>query len=230
MKPLNLQWLVLMAGLTAGISSPGSAQGVTGRAYGVYASTPVGSTGQAPLAVLPTVAGSDGDMAHAESDGLSVGTALSAEFLNSMTSGALGRNGNPSAAGTQSVASLGNVNILGGLIRATGVIANVASTRTTGSATSDANGSSFSDLVVAGVPVTAGEGSVAPNTRITLPNVGYVILNEQQRTGDGVTSSAITVNMIHVVMQEPILGVLGQVLGYRTVGNIIVGSASSGVQ
>ena len=229
MKRINAA-LVLIAGLTMGFQTAAVAQAVSGRAYGAYANTPLGSTAQAPLAVLPAFAGTDGDMAQAGSDGLSAGSALSADFLNSVTTGARGRGGIPSNAGAQSVASLGNINILSGVIRATGVIANTASTRTGGSAVSDANGSSFSDLVVAGVPVTTGDGNVAPNTRIELPNVGYVILNEQQRTGDGVTSSGITVNMIHVVMQEPILGLLGQVTGYRTVGEIIVGSASSSVQ
>ena len=69
----------------------------------------------------------------------------------------------------------------------------------------------------------------APNTRVDLPGVGYAVLNEQSLTGDGVTTSGITVNMIHVVLQQPILGFLGQVIGYQTVGNIIVGSATSSV-
>ena len=63
----------------------------------------------------------------------------------------------------------------------------------------------------------------APNTRMDLPGVGYVVLNEQIPTGDGVTSSGITVNMIHVVLQQVGLG------GVQTTGNIVVGSASSGV-
>jgi hypothetical protein len=235
MKRIHTQWarrvaaLGLVVGLTAGLQAAGVAQSVSGRAYGAYASTPLGSTAQAPLAVLPYGSGTDGNVAHAESDGLSAGGALSADFLNSITSGATGRWGDASAGGAQSVASVGTVNILSGLITATGVIANVASTRTASGAVSDANGSSFSNLVVAGTPVTSGEGTVAPNTRMNLPNVGYVVLNEQTLTGDGVTSSGITVNMIHVVMQQPILGLLGQVIGYQTVGNIIVGSASSGV-
>ncbi|HMG17372.1 MAG TPA: choice-of-anchor P family protein, partial [Gemmatimonadales bacterium] len=67
------------------------------------------------------------------------------------------------------------------------------------------------------------------NTRMTLPGVGYVLLNEQRPSGDGVTTSGMTVNMIHVVLQEPVLGLLGQITGYRTVGNIVVGSATSSV-
>jgi len=64
---------------------------------------------------------------------------------------------------------------------------------------------------------------------MSLPGVGYVVLNEVLTTGDGVTTSGVTVNMIHVVLQQPILGLLGQVIGYRTVGDIIVGSAQSTV-
>jgi hypothetical protein len=63
-----------------------------------------------------------------------------------------------------------------------------------------------------------------PNTRLDLPGVGYVVLNEQIATAGG-----MTVNMIHVVLQQLVLGLLGVVTGYRTTGNIIVGSASSSV-
>src|SRR2546423_444453 len=51
-----------------------------------------------------------------------------------------------------------------------------------------------------------------------LPGVGYVVLNEQIATVGG-----ITVNMIHVVLQQQVL------FGYQTTGDIIVGSASSSV-
>src|SRR3989475_7878553 len=56
---------------------------------------------------------------------------------------------------------------------------------------------SLADLVVNGVQVTTfGDATVAPNTRITLPGVGYVVLNEQLPTGDGVHASGLTVNQI----------------------------------
>ena len=84
---------------------------------------------------------------------------------------------------------------------------------------SNAEGSSLANLVVNGVQVS----DPAPSTRMDLPGVGYVVFNEQIPTGDGVTSSGITVNMIHVVLQQ--LGLFG----YETTGEIIVGSASSGV-
>jgi len=60
------------------------------------------------------------------------------------------------------------------------------------------------------------------------------VLNEQIPSGDGVTSSALTVNMIHVYLQSltggtcTLLGCLPGVL--TTTGEIVVGSASSSVQ
>src|SRR6266576_927567 len=217
----RLAALGLAVGMTVGFATAGIAQTVSGRAYGAYANTPLGSVSQSPLAVLPAVSGTDGDIATAQADALGAGGALSSDFLNSMTSGAIGA----SEAGAQSVASVGNINILGGVITANGVIAAVTSSRTASGAVSNANGSSFQDLVVAGVPVTTGDAAVAPNTQMSLPGVGYVVLNEQIPTGDGVTSSGLTVNMIHVYLQSA-GGLLG---GVTTTGEIIVGSASSAV-
>jgi len=114
-----------------------------------------------------------------------------------------------------SSATLESVSILNGLITADGIVAMASSTIDN----SNAEGSSLANLVVNGVQVS----DPAPNTRMDLPGVGYVVFNEQIPTGDGVTSSGITVNMIHVVLQQ--LGLFG----YETTGEIIVGSASSGV-
>lgn len=124
-----------------------------------------------------------------------------------------------------SSATLGAVSLLDGLITADGVVAMATSTAGDNGLGSSADGSSLGNLVVAGTEVS----DAAPNTRMNLPGVGYVLLNEQRPTGDGVTTSGLTVNMIHVVLQQPILGLLGQVIGYKTVGNIIVGSATSSV-
>ena len=217
--------LACIAGPTVGIAAAAGAQSINGQAYGVYVNTPLGGQAQSPLAVLPAVAAPNGDMADAAADGVNVPNALSSDFLNSTTTGAIGTAG----ASAQSMASVADVNILGGLITAKEVIATSTSSRTERGATSNANGSTFESLVVAGASVTSGDAAVAPNTRITLPNVGYVVLNEQVLTGDGVTSSGVTVNMIHVVLQQAVLGPLGQVIDYRQMGEVIVGSATSAV-
>jgi len=124
-----------------------------------------------------------------------------------------------------SSATLGVVNLLNGLITADGVVAMASSSIGDAGVNSNAAGSSLANLVVGGTEVS----DPAPNTRMNLPGVGYVLLNEQRPSGDGVTTSGMTVNMIHVVLQQPVLGLLGQITGYRTVGDIIVGSATSSV-
>ncbi len=223
--------LGLVVVLAAGPLAAGAAQSVGGRAFGVFVNTPVAAQAQSPLATLPAISGTDGDIAHADADGLSVPNALSSGLASSTATGAIGA----AATSAQSVASVAEVNLLGGLITASEVIATVTSTRGASGAASNANGSTFENLVVAGVPVTSGDATVAPNTQRSLPGVGYVVLNEQIPTGDGVTSSGMTVNMIHLYLQSITGGfvdpVTGQVVGGTptTTGEIIVGSATTSV-
>jgi len=223
--------LGLVVALAAGAAATGVAQSISGQAFGVFVNTPAASQAQAPLAVLPAISGTDGDIAHADADVLGVPNTLSSSFLNSTATGAIGT----AEASAQSVASVAQVNVLGGLITASEVIATVTSTRGASGAASNANGSTFENLVVAGVPVTSADATVAPNTQRSLSGVGYVVLNEQIPTGDGVTSSGMTVNMIHVYLQSISGGIVdpltGQLVGgtATTTGEIIVGSATTSV-
>ena len=223
--------LGLVVALAAVAAATGVAQSISGQAFGVFVNTPAASQAQAPLAVLPAISGTDGDIAHADADVLGVPNTLSSSFLNSTATGAIGT----AEASAQSVASVAQVNVLGGLITASEVIATVTSTRGASGAASNANGSTFENLVVAGVPVTSADATVAPNTQRSLSGVGYVVLNEQIPTGDGVTSSGMTVNMIHVYLQSISGGIVdpltGQLVGgtATTTGEIIVGSATTSV-
>ncbi len=223
MRYMTTQWtrrlaaLGLVGGLTAGLAAVGVAQSVSGQAYGAYVNTALVSQPQAVVAVLPAITATDGDMAAADADALNVPNALSSDFVNSFTSGAIGTAG----ASAQSVASAADINILSGLITAKQLIAAATSSRSVTGAASNANGSTFEDLVVAGSPVTVGDAAVAPNTQLALPGVGYVVLNEQIVSGDGVTTTGITVNMIHVVLQDALTG--------AKTGEIVVGSATSSV-
>src|SRR6266566_678751 len=137
------------------------------------------------------------------------------------------------SAGAQSTASAASVNILNGLITADEVLANVTSSAGQSGAFSNADGSTFTNLAIAGVGSLSGDSPVAPNTNISLPGVGFVVLNEQIPSGDGVTSSGLTVNMIHVYLQSLTGGgctILGCLPGVPTnTGEIIVGSATSSV-
>jgi len=68
----RLAALGLVVGLVAGLAAVGNAQSVGGQAYSTYVNTPLGYSGQSPLAVLPAVSGTDGAMADAEGSALNV--------------------------------------------------------------------------------------------------------------------------------------------------------------
>ena len=88
---------------------------VAGEAYGAYVQTPAASQGKSPLATLPSVGQGDGQMAEASGDAMSVPGAFSSELLSSITTGSAGAG----KAGAQSIATVAEVNILGGLITST---------------------------------------------------------------------------------------------------------------
>lgn len=94
----------------------------------------------------------------------------------------------------KSTASVQNVQLLGNLITATAVTA-VANSREMATAATSSNGTSFVGLVVNG---TAISGTLPPNTRIDLPGLGYVVLNQQIGPVNGTDTTSITVNAIHV--------------------------------
>src|SRR3989454_6289869 len=209
MKIDRIRWAIRFAGLVLPMTwSPGSlaAQGASASAFGVAVRTAtINQT--TPSAVLPA----DGTLAQNQASDVTVGTLVTAQDAFATATGAT----DDALSDAVSSATLGQVSILNGLITADGIVAMASSTIDN----SNAEGSSLANLVVNGVEVS----DPAPNTRMDLPGVGYVVFNEQIPTGDGVTSSGITVNMIHVVLQQ--LGLFG----YETTGEIIVGSASSGV-
>jgi hypothetical protein len=183
-------WPALVAGQTASAGS-----------YGVSVRTATVNQTSASV-TLP----SDGSVAQTQATDVTVPSFVSAQDAFATASGAT----DGTLSDAVSSATLGTVNILNGLITADGVVA--MATSTIGNCNGD--GSSIGNLVVNGVQLD----DPAPNTRVDLPGVGYVVLNEQIAAAGG-----ITVNMIHVVLQQEGL------LGTQTVGDIIVGSATSSV-
>jgi hypothetical protein len=177
---------------------------VSGQALGASVRTPVTNL-QSGQVTLP----SGGGFAAADVDALSA-TEVRVDALTTMTTGAT----HVAASTAQSTAHLVNVNVLNGVITAQTVIA-ATSSWVSGAAGRNTLGSTFTNLAVNGVPVGSGDHLPAPNTRVDLPGVGYVVLNEQIASG----ASGITVNMIHVVLRDALTGL--------TIGDIIVGSASS---
>jgi hypothetical protein len=186
---------------------------VSGEAFGVSVnvSGPLIPTGvvipRTPDVILPP----DGGMVEDQVLTVSVPDILVSRTLTVMTSGAIAA----SKASAQSSATVEQLDIRNGLVTARLVVAMASSTANGSTATSNAEGSTLVGLTVNGM--TLGDITPAPNTTIPIPGVGSVILNEQIRSGDGVYSTALTVNMIHVVLN----GTLN--------GDIIVASAHSDV-
>jgi uncharacterized repeat protein (TIGR01451 family) len=99
------------------------------------------------------------------------------------------------------------------VISADAITSDSASTAGGGAASSNDTGTTFVNLVVNGTPIG---GTPPPNTTITLPNIGFVVLNEQTCDGGsaathtctGTTHSGLTVRAIHVVVTKNALGLL----------------------
>jgi len=206
----KLKLLATLAAISAVtlFAQQAAAQRVSGKAFGSYVNAS-GVTAQSPVAALPETGG----YAIGETEAFGVLDQIDAQWLTAVTTGDVSR----TVSSSQSTSELENVSALGGAITADVVTAIASSYVNASGAASNAAGSGFSNLAVNGVPVTT---EVAPNTRVDLPGTGYAILNEQIPTGDGVTTSGITVNMIHVVRTN--------LLGEMT-GEVIVGSATSSV-
>ena len=210
------QWLCGLAaiGAMSGLM-PAAARGaaqtpyVSGQGYAAAVNLATGTQQFAGAALPP-----EGGMVDAGVDAAAVTSTLTASTLNSITTGMA-----DSAVGSaQTSAEAADVSILNGLITARQVLGVAASYVNQQAAGSGADGSALLDLVVNGVSLA---GTPPPNTRIDLAGVGYVVLNEQTPTGNGVTTSGISVNMIHVVLRNALTGL--------TTGEIVVGSATSAV-
>ena len=199
--------MFLLGSMTAAAQADNS---VSGEAFGVSATvtSALGTVAvpKTPDVVLP----SGGGMVANEVLGVSVPGTVTSDTLSVTTTGAIGAN----TASAQSTATAENVDIAGGLVRAQVVVAISSSTANGTTATSNADGSTLVGLVVNGVPQNV---SPPPNTMIDIPGVGTVFLNEQIFGGDGVHTTALTVNMIHVVLTGAVAG------------DIIVASAHSDV-
>lgn len=219
----GLTALLVVGGLTLAQVRVAAQSSVSGQGTAAVVNTPATGAQEFATAMLP----SGGGMADSDLVNAGVVNTLGADGLAAITTGMI----DTGVVSAQTSAEAANVNILNGLITAEQVVALASSYANAQTAASNAAGSSLLGLVVNGVNL--GDVTPAPNTRITLPGTGYVVLNEQVPAGDGVTSSGLTVNMIHVYLQSVIGGVVdlltGQLVGgtLTTTGEIIVGSAAS---
>jgi hypothetical protein len=184
-------------------------QRVGGEAYAAFVQTSTATLAKSPLATLDPTEG----LTSADVASISVPGVLTAESASAIASGVVGEN----AATSQSSSTLQNVNILGGLITAKAVVSMASAAATRATAASNSAGSTLAGLMINGV--SFGDVAPEPNTRIELPGVGAVILNEQVAGGDGLATTKLTVNMIHVVLREALTG--------AHAGDVIVASSTS---
>jgi hypothetical protein len=182
---------------------------VTGEAYGVFAKVDA-QRGTVTVNRTPRAVLRGGGMVVSRSSGIDVPGYLTTGRLTVNTTGSM------DSAGSRvlSTAEVDRLNILDGLVTAERAVAMSGSAGNGATAASNAEGSGFFGLVVNGVPF--GDVTPAPNTTIEIPG-GVVILNEQIPSGDGITTTGLTVQMVHVVLS-----------GDR-VGDIVVLSSSTGV-
>src|SRR5437667_70870 len=207
------QYVVSLAaiGLLAGATTTNThANSVSGEAFGVSVNAAGVRVGPTLQVVLPPEVG----MVSARLLGIAVPNAAASSTLEVVTTGSIGSG----SASAQSSATAEQVNLLNGTVAAQAVVAMSTSTADGSTATSTAEGSTLIGLSINGsTPV-----DVTPpaNTTIPIPG-GAVILNEQIFEGDGVHTSALTVNMIHVVLTDSLTGTI--------TADIVVSSAHSDV-
>src|SRR6266446_2701886 len=207
------QYVVSLAatGLLVGAATTNThANSVSGEAFGVFVNAAGVRVGPLPHVVLPP----DGGMVSDRLLRIAVPNAAASGTLEVVTTGSIG----PRSASAQSSATVEVLNVLNDLVKATVVVAVASSTADGSTATSTSEGSTILGLSISGsTPVDV---TPSANTQITIPG-GTLTLNEQILEGDGVHTSALTVNMIHVVLKEPLTGAI--------TADIVVSSAHSDV-
>jgi len=207
------QYVVSLAatGLLVGAATTNThANSVSGEAFGVFVNAAGVRVGPLPHVVLPP----DGGMVSDRLLRIAVPNAATSGTLEVVTTGSIG----PHCASAQSSATAEQVNLVNGTVAAQVVVAMSSSTADGSTATSSSEGSTILGLSINGsAPVDV---TPSANTTIPIPG-GAVILNEQILEGDGVHTSGLTVNMIHVVLKEPLTGTI--------TADIVVSSAHSDV-
>jgi len=114
------------------------------------------------------------------------------------TTGAINTSATTSTNMSQSSSHVQQLDSLSGLITADNIVAASSTSDSNGTLQVSAAGSSFTNLVVAGQKI---QGTPDPNTKVDLPGLGYVILNEERSTIKS-PMAKLVVNMIHVFVTE----------------------------
>ncbi|PZQ17871.1 MAG: hypothetical protein DI565_03840 [Ancylobacter novellus] len=113
------------------------------------------------------------------------------------------------------------LNVFGGLISADSVVAVSRTIATRSSLRSEAVGTTFVNLKIAGQSIPV---DVAPNFSVALPGVGVVTLNRQQSSGDGASTSALAVDAMVIAVTT------ANTFGLPVGAELVIGHADSGFQ
>jgi hypothetical protein len=162
---------------------------VGGEAYGLAVGNPAVSTPGAAYVQLPPEGGSVSD--NSPGSGYGLGNAVGSTTRITTSS-----QGDVGPGSVTSMTTLADGELLGGVVRAHDVriVASTAGGRPSGTVT-------FGSLIVAGISYP----NPGPNTRIEVPGVGIVIVNEQLIGGDGRDVAAIIVRAVRLQTTEPSL-------------------------
>jgi hypothetical protein len=148
------------------------------------------------------------------------GSAAGVNILGLISGGAVNTSVSSAYLQAQAQSNTASISLLAGLISAQAITSVSTTTMDdNGNFQVSAAGSSFNHLVVLGHVYN---GNVAPNTRISLPLLGYVVLNEEI-PNIGSSNATMTVNMIHVYIT------VGNLLGLQVGTQMVVSNATSGM-
>ena len=211
--PLPAAWAGTAAPVAAG--APGTELGFTASAFGT--SVTVGSLVQSGRSALSTLGCTSATGITHTNTAVGVNTGV-------LTSGTIDTTAasktTPTGAAATASSTIQHVSLLGGLVTADAVksVSTTSHDTSTGTLSTSAAGTQFAHLSVLGLPIIL---NPAPNTKITLPGVGYVVLNQQFGHVTS-TNADLTVIGIHIVvtLSTPLA---------KVGTNIIVSDASSGL-
>jgi len=188
---------IVVAHAVSGFSRNEPAVIVGGQAYAATALATAGDEGFSnrvgKLAFI--VMGCEGTNGKVRSNNVNTLDVADADILSSAT-GKTTAFGGPTPSGTvaKTTATVEDLSLLGDLVTANVVKSVAQDTFRDGRRISSTNGTRFAGLTVAGVPVPV---DVAPNTRLSLPGIGYVIVNEQ-KVPSPTSTQRLQVNGLHV--------------------------------
>ena len=218
--------LIVVGSLAAAWSQPAAAATLLGSfrgdAYGTNSTVVVGpiaaSLGKTALLPCPCQ-GTNGATLQNNITSLSVGPGGVILTAGAVTSTAYARKTTTNTAEVSNTSTIAGLNLLGGLITATAVkaVANVNATAT--QLNGNSTGSVFTNLVIAGTPISA---NPTPGTTISVPGVATVKLNNVVITGNHTKQRNVSVEMLTIQL------LAGNSFGLPAGAKIVVAHATAG--